>query len=424
MIIVIKLITFLIGSFLLFNIVKAFFLKDNYNTIIYPTVVFYFFCYLPLFYDLVIGRPDYDLKFSGFIVSFNNTVVEIIYCFVLIYIMLLFRSFQKRHFYRKKLEFNSTSSNWFFILGILGMTLYVLPLLFNPHIFSVILNYDIWYYADETFSQIKSFSFFFIFISLFLLIIEENRKIFWLKLIILIPYIYLGFLMNGKRNIVFIFFVGLIYIILTNRIIRNKMIYIFIIPIILFSLLSYSSWYQDDFNRGGGDSFQEEYTDFRVNFGRDNTMKMVIYSELFDNNKILDYKGQSMLFYPTAFIPRDLWEDKPLPFSQYLTSYLLGYQDGRLLGWSMTTNVIDEFLANCGIFIGALLSPFFYIFLCKLGMRYSKGILGNLVLVLSIFLSIILMAVQMSAFVTALYLLILCIVIYKFSSRFTLKIKR
>jgi len=205
---------------------------------------------------------------------------------------------------------------------------------------------------------------------------------------------------------------------LTNRIIKIKGIYIFLIPLLIGMLFSYSSWYQEKFDRVSNSNSEVEYTSMRINYGRDDTMKMVIHSELNSNqtNTLLDYRGQSLLFYPAFFIYRDLWPEKPYTFGVYLTSYMIGSEETTPIGWTMTTNIVDELIANLGL-LGAILSPFFFILLCKIGMKNSNGLLGGGILSLTILLSMLAIAVHLAAFVTSYLLLIVFIIIYKVMSK-------
>lgn len=277
----------------------------------------------------------------------------------------------------------------------------------------VILKYEIFYYNDPKFNDIKFYSHFIILLVLFVLVIENNKKYFVAKLILFAPFILFAILMNGKRNIVFIFFAGLIYLFLTKKIFKRKITYFIFIPLLLAMLFSYSSFYQNHFNRVAGESFVERYTSYRINYGRDDTMKMVIYSEIYsDKMQILECRGQSAAFYPLFFIKREVWPDKPYPYAVYFTNAMIGYDDVRLLGWGMTTSIFDELFSNFG-FVGIIISPYFVVFLCRLGMSYNKGLMGGVINSLSILLSMLTIAVQITAFLSLYILLFMSVIIYK-----------
>lgn len=80
-------------------------------------------------------------------------------------------------------------------------------------------------------------------------------------------------------------------------------------------------------------SSSEVYKNVRVDFSRDDRVKMTIYSELYpDRMKILDYRGQSIVFDLTMFIPRSIWEEKPWPYAVYFTSAML-MMPTQYIGW-------------------------------------------------------------------------------------------
>lgn len=420
MITLIKLMTFILGTLLLFLMIKRLF-KGNYNMIIYPTVVFYFFFFLPLLYDITLGVPSYRTVNYGFIISANDPIINLIYCIIIIYIITVFYLYQKKVSFQKKLVINSRTADILFVLCVMAMTLYLFPIIFDQNLLQLILSYDMWYYKGDPYNQIKFYSNLFIISILFILFIEKRKKIFLIKLIFLLPYIYMGFMMNGKRNIVFVFIIGLLYILFNNRIIINKLVYIFLLPVIIASLFGYSSWYQTHFERISGDSFESKYTSYRINYGRDDTMKMVLYSELNKDFQILSKRGESFLFYPTFFVKREYWPEKPYPYAVYFTNAMLGRNSVEILGWGMTTTIFDEMISNIGV-IGILLSPFFVILLINLGMKNSKGILGISILGLSMLLSILSIAVQLTAYLSTYLLFFFLIILYKLNERMGIKI--
>jgi hypothetical protein len=121
---------------------------------------------------------------------------------------------------------------------------------------------------------------------------------------------------NGKRHIVMIVAVQFAYILWEKRLIRGMRL-LYVATIGILGLALFNHWYLEQFKYVGRLSqgaSRSRYTEFRIDYGRDDVIKLAIYAELHpDQISILEYRGQSMLFYATAFIPRSFFPDKPYP---------------------------------------------------------------------------------------------------------------
>lgn len=136
------------------------------------------------------------------------------------------------------------------------------------------------------------------------------------------------------------------------------------------------------------------YENFRIDYGRDDVIKMAIYAELHpDTIQVLEYRGQSILFHLATYIPRAWWPGKPLPYAQYVTSALF-LQPPRLWGWGMTTSWLEEAIANFS-WLGFLIGPLTIALICRVGDRKHN----ILVFVLTSLVASLLLAVQLTAFV-------------------------
>jgi hypothetical protein len=417
MINLIKLVTFLLGTFYVFKIIKELYVGKNYNTVVYPAIVFYVFMYIPIICDILIGRPEYNAFYYGFILSGNDPLTEIIYCISITYIMYIFRRFQTKYIFLPKTTGKNYATTTFFVVFFV-LNLLLLPILTNTELMNVLIRYEMFQYKQGPFSAIKPFGLIIIALILFVLFLEKKRKIFFVKLCLLIPYIYLALSMSGKRAVFFIFFAGLIYILISNKFIIRGQIFLFVVPIIAL-LFFFSSQYQQHFDRIHDDSFASKYTNFRIDYGRDDTFKMVVFSEIHKeaNISILKSRGQSLLFYPTFFIKRDVWTEKPYPYAVYFTSAMLGISDPSFIGWGMTTSIFDELISNLGLFLGLLVSPFMLIFVCKIGMKNNKGMLGSVIYVSSVLISILMITLQIATILRIVLMLIAALMIYKLKKR-------
>ncbi|MGF2618137.1 oligosaccharide repeat unit polymerase [Rossellomorea vietnamensis] len=414
MIIVLKLITFIIGTILVYSSIKNYFANKNGNILIYPIVVFYVFYYIPLLLDLLVGRPFYKSHFRGFIISGNHIITEIIFCIVVLYILYMMYRFHKKNPYQISFDFYFKFADIIFIFSVFGLFLMMIYLFSISDAFSI-FQYNMRYDVSPVGIKLKNYSLIIITWILILILLEKNKGKLFIKFGMLLPYALTAFMMNGKKSIVFIFVIGLILIFVIKRTFQHNVSYILVAVIALVSLFLYDQFYQEKFGGGSTDTI-EEYSAFRVTYGRDDTMKMVLYSELNKDKgiNILEYRGQTMLYYiSTALtIRRDEWDNKPYPYATYFTSGLIGEQQVRVLPWTMTTSIFDELISNFGV-IGILLSPYIFKFLSNIIVRNNEGIVGKIILFLGILLSVLMIAVQISAFIYLYILLAVLIILYK-----------
>jgi len=111
------------------------------------------------------------------------------------------------------------------------------------------------------------------------------------------------------------------------------------------------------------------YDSLRVDFGRDRSIKLAIYRELYpEAGPILEYRGESALFPFVAVIPRSIWPGKPWPYYVYFTSAALQMYGQKYIDWGMTTSWLDEAIANFGI-AGFLIGPLLLAWICRLADR-------------------------------------------------------
>ena len=139
------------------------------------------------------------------------------------------------------------------------------------------------------------------------------------------------------------------------------------------------------------------YTGMRLDFGRDNTIKTAIYAEV-NGDRIMNYRGESLTFSATFFVPRTWWPEKPLPYGPHMLSYAINTTP-RYHGWSFTTSLFDEAIANFG-WLGMLIGPLFLGLLCRIADRNRPYWLKTL----GVLVCLLFMAVHLAAF-TVLFVL-------------------
>lgn len=179
------------------------------------------------------------------------------------------------------------------------------------------------------------------------------------KNVLLFCVIVLDCLFQGKRSLFFlacVFYLGLIYLsggslgMLIRRVAACSL---------LFSLFFIG------YGKNIGSTFGETYVGLRGDFGRDDVLKYTIKKVLIDKEKIVNYPGQSFVFWGTFWIPRVYWHQKPWPYAVYFTNSLLPEhvrlrriaREEEYLGWGMTTSVVEEAIANFRW--GGMLFPLF-----------------------------------------------------------------
>jgi len=207
-----------------------------------------------------------------------------------------------------------------------------------------------------------------------------------------LPWVLLAIHVMGKRIIIALYFVLLSQRLWDLGLLKGARIPLFIGGIIaLFTLVSMS--YQLVVRNITTATLPPDiyYENLRVDYGRDHTMRAAIFAEL-RGDKIMSYPAQSLVFDLTAFIPRSAWPEKPYPYGVYMSSYGKAIAP-RYTGWTFTTSVFDEYIANYSWY-GIVLGPLFLGLLCRLADGNRTILLRSLgYIVCTLFL-----AVHMNAF--------------------------
>ncbi|OBW58435.1 hypothetical protein A9986_05730 [Solibacillus silvestris] len=417
-IIIFDFITITIGCiFLIYTIVQL--VKGKYNTIYIAYVGFYIFFIFPIILDLIVGYPNYyyikNFNFEGFILSQRDNLTRLYYNIFIIIILILFMVFGKS----KPITINKTEIlklkkflkiplTVVLVIITLIPTLLVLNFNFSLGVgFNKLLNYD---YLRLLFRSSPDFLLYyycclFSVLSFIGLTFIYPKKIWILTLFLCIP-IYISFGVHGKRNIVAIFIFLYVFVIWLNKYISKKVkISIIILAIPIF--LMFTFYYQSSVRSIEGSSFNEFYTDFRIDYGRDDVVKMAIYYDLYDED-IINESGISLL-YLMKFIGFDDLRTE-YKYSVYATSALLGYHTAVPLGWGMTTGLWDESIANFGILFGTFIFIVIIILMCRIS-DYTN----NIPIILLTYINVILIQVlQLTSFIFIFAIWILLLVLHFF----------
>lgn len=194
--------------------------------------------------------------------------------------------------------------------------------------------------------------------------------------------LFMNICIQGKRSI--LFFALLVYILimlpgLRNKALdskerRRKMFGIVIIAVIAVGIMIASTLVVKVTSRGyDANDFSELYTALRIDFFRDDRVRMAIYAILNPNQmKIVDFPGQTLLPIPTWIFPIDHILGKfgiSYPaYTSYFCSALLMLPRSQSFTY-MTPCIYAELISNFGFF-GALFMPFLCVWFASKADKY------------------------------------------------------
>lgn len=409
-----------------FKMIVQFIKRNNQNILFFPVCFYYVFFIIPLILDVLVGRNIPEFRFYGFYVSYDNFSVELIYCLGVLFNMLVYYRFFEKHKYELNINVAYKYRDIIFLFTVVINIIFILYAIFkldNATLLKVI-RYETRYMEKDGLIQIISTNALILGVmSFFSLLLEKKAIKFWAKSIVLFPFITFVCMCNGKKSIIFILVTIYLFLIYINKIIKSYKKYTLVAIFILVTLVTfYNVYLKNVVTVKSNDTFQARYASYRVEFGRDDTQKMVIYDELYDTSKILEYRGQSLIFYPTFFIEKENWANKPYPYATYFTAKLLSLKSVRYVGWNMTTSIYDELISNTGL-LALFYTPFIISILCIQLMNKTRTnkMMDIMVELLGIFLICLAFAVQINAHVTLNLIFILLLMIKKITK---IKLKR
>lgn len=121
-----------------------------------------------------------------------------------------------------------------------------------------------------------------------------------------------------------------------------------ILPILVAALVAFSGFYMSVIKPLTNTINYNVYEMLRVDFGRDDVTKYVIYQMNVLGKQIVDYPGETILSFIFFFIPRQIWPTKPFQHYQYLTSSILRVPITQLPAGT-TPSGFEMFFANFGL---------------------------------------------------------------------------
>ena len=368
-------------------------LRGSKYSINFIMIVFYMFYIFPIGLDVVLGIPKYTYE-TSFILASEDVKTSLIYNFFIAIVPVIWSYTAIPRNDRQRIDTNNKYLliNSIYIIGLLS-PLFILIFAPNPEVYThygrAVQGFPT--PESEAFHVLISGVTYLSALSYFLLLLGSRMRQSMFVVMFGTPFLFTSIWINGKRTIVALGVILLIYTLWKKNVMRPTNLFLVCVVCTIMMFL-FSSLYQQTFRYDmlQIDDWEEVYHNMRVDMGRDDVTKMAIYAELYpDRLEILEYRLQSFLFTAVMYVPREWWSDKPWPYAVYATSALLQIPS-QYVGWSMTTGILDEAIANVG-WLGFLLGPLIISWIVRMGDRNQTTIIqlltiivGSLMLVLQI----------------------------------------
>lgn len=375
-------------------------------------VLVYFFLYgIPLAMDTTIGIPDYKI-YPGFYAAANENSTRLVYCTTVMIppvLWLVWGRPRKTGSGGVVVVNEFLKGGMFLWMAIAMISLPVAVLLVAPHK-SVYMEYGAALKLSLLDPQVQGYHGYVSVSSMFGVLgvvglFLRFDKVGWFRGVLLFILVVLFCWINGKRMIIAMCLLAGFLVYRQKRSVAGRREYL-VGFIVLLVAVAGNYYYQSTIRFINPNHVVRHglYDSYRVDYCRDRSLMLAVHKEVEVNERpILEFRGQSLLFYGTMYVPRSLWVDKPLPYSQYFMSAVYGGRPATWT-WTVTTSIIDEAVANFGL-IGVFVGAGLLLALCRVGdAEKSNAPIGLTVLVCALFLT-----VQLSAFVPVLLLWLLVV---------------
>lgn len=365
---------------------------DRYCSVsFYVVFIVYIFCCVPIILNYLIGMPQYTVVYwyKAFIEPMNNVDISAIYDIYItfaIFALYIYGTKMNRRLVSRTTELNTVLRDenekpWIYIFGIASPVLYVL-LSGNASKFLIYSSMNLRGVSGQDNLILNSL----ILVSLFCTcIMLFSGRITAKKMCMLVLITFILAWLQGKRFIIAVMGVFYLFFLTKSELGKKERKRIFwILPIMGITLIAFSAFYLAVIKPLSNMNFDSVYDMLRVDFGRDDVIKYVIYEEFFKKNHILDYPGQSFFSTLFIFIPRIIWPNKPYSHYQYLTSSILNLPISKLPAGT-TPCWYEMTLCNFG-YLGYLVGIFGLIVFCSFADSMKKTKSKSLVFMLIIVL--------------------------------------
>lgn len=365
---------------------------DRYCSVsFYVVFIVYIFCCVPIILNYLIGMPQYTVVYwyKAFVEPMNNVDVSAVYDIYITFAILalyIYGTKMNRRLVSRATERNSVLRNenekpWIYVFGIASPVLYVL-LSGNVSKFLIYSSMNLRGVSGQDNLILNSL----ILVSLVCTcIMLFSGRITAKKMCILALITFILAWLQGKRFIIAVMGVFYLFFLTKSELEeKGRKRTFWILPIMVITLIAFSAFYLAVIKPLSNMNFDSVYDMLRVDFGRDDVIKYVIYKEFFKQNHILDYPGQSFFSTLFIFIPRIIWPSKPYSHYQYLTSSILNLPISKLPAGT-TPCWYEMTLCNFG-YLGYLVGIFGLIIFCyfadTMKQTKSKSLVFMFILVL------------------------------------------
>lgn len=344
----------LVGTTALLISLKRIVNKKSKTVADYVILILYVFNVLPILLDILFGLPEYTGLFTVFYDGMKNLSVSIIYDIYMIITLLVLLLYAKIIRPRKIINHDSNNNNAFKIILFITSLLPVIQVILSGH-YSAFFTYttNTERGLPNSFITLNS-HLILLSILAFGTLFFNGKKMTKTRLTILTIHSFLTLWIGGKRFIlVTMIIVYMFYYLNTSKAVNKRKIIIFILSsfvLVVVYFLSYTILVKKTMT---GLDFSSAYTSLRINFGRDDVIKFVMYKEHILNNPIIDYRGQTILSTFLFFIPRSIWPSKPFPHYRYLTAAII-HVPVEYVHFGMTPSLFEMTISNFGLLFGLI----------------------------------------------------------------------
>lgn len=368
--------------------ISAFFWVKNIRRISEGTryliyLIFFMFYVFPLYLDYFVAMPDYTYtyKYVGYVASRKDVLTNITYDILLLVSQAIILYYKKG---KSKIEYSSNGFNikgsFYRIVLFIGMTspsLFVIVLLREPAMLYTFQwrEFDL-FSAEGSYGHIERLTYVAISCSALLLFskIKTSRILDVIFKIFVLFFVYSNVCIQGKRGMLLFavvnFFVILFFkVFLNNRqkVVDKKKMFLGTVLGVIAVVSMLASTYFVKIGRGYSTDLADiMYVSTRVDFLRDDRVRMAIYSEENpEKMQILAYPCQTLLTDILTIVPIDYiahyltgFENK-YSYQQFFTHAMEGNNYSHSFNSKEysyeTVTIFAELISNLGIFLGTFL---------------------------------------------------------------------
>ena len=303
--------------------------------------------------------------------AMNDENTVLLYCLLIVVVQVFFHALGEKG-YRKTLDslrFSVRTNTILSVLMIFGIISPLIAMLLAPDK-SVYLTFSYFYTNDYSINSIA-----------YLYHTSVVKKVCNISLVFTLMFyffnkgknfrgiwtfvgVFLTVWADGKRAVLAFLLIGILLIdfVLGNRSEREKLLKkvaafvgVVVIYFVAFSEIT------------GKNTETSFFYSYEMYFSRMSPVMTAIYDQL-NGARMLETPGMTLLFDFFVYIPRSVWENKPVLFTYYYTAYATGASAVGVWPSAFLVNIFVEYIANFGIF-GAPIACLFLALVARISER-------------------------------------------------------